>query len=65
MKLDRQMMEGVYGRSVSAIEVLRGWEPTPAQFKALYSALQVISCIASADRGKHGTDATPSRCYGL
>lgn len=43
MKLDREMMEGVYGRSVSAIEVLRGWERAPPPFKSLYSALQVMS----------------------
>jgi hypothetical protein len=44
VKLDRDMMEGVYGRSVSAIEVLRGWEPAPPQFFLLYSALQVFIC---------------------
>lgn len=47
MKLDREMMQGVYGRSVSAIEVLRGWEPAPPQFKSLYFALQVMRCRTS------------------
>jgi hypothetical protein len=41
------MMEGVYGRGVSAIEVLRGWEPSPPQFKALSSALQVLMSICN------------------
>ena len=49
MKLDREMMEGVYGRSVSAIEVLRGWELAPPQFQTLYFALQVMRFTASAD----------------
>ena len=47
MKLDREMMEGVYGRSVSAIEVLRGWEAAPVQFKSLFAALQVRQVFAA------------------
>ena len=48
MKVDREMMEGVYGRSVSPIEVLRGWERAPTPFKALYAALQVIRVQSSS-----------------
>jgi hypothetical protein len=46
VKLDGKMMEGVYGRAVSPIEVLRGWERPPPQFESLYTALQVLNVYA-------------------
>lgn len=57
------MMESAYGRGASAIEVLRGWERAPPQFKPLYSALQVCHRLVTSTNRFRSTDRGHN--YGL